>query len=161
MLILMEDNKTITRVGILAVIIAILFGILSYIPKDAKYEVLGFEFILFVMARISFLTILFAVFVYLILLAMQYTYSNVGRRCEKWASVFYDITAIIIFIALFIVVGFTLIGNIMNFYPSFFQSHIWIGGISTLFVMVIGLIGGFILLGKIKIFIYQNPIKSQ
>lgn len=154
----MPDDFDTQRVTILAVILAILFGILQYIPKETKYDVFGIEFTLFVTAKTVFVTSLMAFLIYLVLLALEYSYSDIGRSASGYSKKFYDIGVLILFAILFIVVGTALVGNIINMFPSFFQNNLWFGSILILAVWFVGVGGLMWLLALMSD--YNNRLKK-
>ena len=108
----MEDI-VLRRVSVIALILAIFFGILQYIPQDKTYDLFIIETALKVISITFFQIVLFFFLIYFILLAINLGYGMENIIPEKLLGRFYNISVLIIFFIIFMVIGFGLILNLV------------------------------------------------
>ncbi|MEK6757511.1 MAG: hypothetical protein AABX88_00130 [Nanoarchaeota archaeon] len=110
-----KDNET-TRIAIIALILAIFFGIKQSIPSEKTFDFITIEVPLKVMSSIFFQIVLILVVIYTIILALNFGHNNKVK--PNISGIFYDLiitlTAIIIFLTLSFVGLIWLIGNFPN-----------------------------------------------
>ncbi len=147
----MGENKTTLRLTIIAVLLAMLFGILQYIPKGTKYEVFTVEGVLFVLSQTLFPTALFIFFIYTIIVAFRAGYDRSlenSLKLKKFEAFSYDLGMTVTFISLLIATGLALLANIINIFPIFFTRHLILGGLLLIAPLVTGILAIFYLMSK-------------
>jgi hypothetical protein len=146
----MED-KTVLRVTVMAVLIAILFGILQYVPSEAKWTFFGIEGLLAVFAKTLFGTafIFFILYLILIIIENTHTFSRNDRDdyLSRVTAAFYDIGAVITLGVMFMLIGLIIIINVTNKFSSFLNNYIAL--FLILIVMGFGILSISILIGRI------------
>jgi len=106
----LENNKVIERISVLAVLTAILFGILQYIPKDKTYEIVIVETGLKVISIGFFEIILPLVIIYIVLIAASLSHGNLKKIIpKKWIGIIYDWVVLLFIISIIFVTLFLLI----------------------------------------------------
>ena len=119
------ENKTIERISVLALMLAILFGLLQYIPLNKTYDSFVIEMALKIISQIFFQVSLFIILVYVILISIDLGYGMKGVIPRRILKCTYNLAVLInLFIILF-VLGFGLIITIIAPFSIYFATIIF------------------------------------
>ncbi len=136
-------NEEMLRLAIIALLVAIIFGILQYFPEDKKFEVIEMGVTLKVIAIVMLKTVMPLTFgVYLMFLGLNSRYNTINKF-KKLQEFFYNLGIdLTIFVILFSSLITLLIWFLLKFpqFPTFIINSI---------IILFWIISGFILFNTI------------
>lgn len=108
------ENKDLQRISVIALILAIFFGILQYIPQEKTYDSFILETALKVISNTFFSLVLILFLIYIILIAINLGYDMENIVPTKFIKAFYNFSILITFFIIIFTIGFGLLINLIG-----------------------------------------------